>query len=182
MDADLLIVMGTSLTVHPFASLINMVKGKCPRVLINLDAVGGVGSSLNDLVFLGKCDDIIRDLGKELGWEEELDREWMKTATSLDTHEAAPSTPPKAKDQTDGTKLDLEIEKIIERVEDSLVVSKKDKAGVEEANLSTRPSGSASEDVRDKDSVTSPPETPQKGEDEGSKSPKQDKEGGERRS
>jgi hypothetical protein len=182
MDADLLIVMGTSLTVHPFASLINMVKGKCPRVLINLDAVGGVGSSLNDLVFLGKCDDIIRDLAKELGWEEELDREWMRTATSLDTHEAAPSKPPKAKDQTDGTKLDLEIERIIERVEDSLVVSKKDKAAIEEAEVSIRPSGETSEEMRDNESVTSPPETPQKDEGEGSKSPKKDNKGGEHRS
>jgi NAD-dependent SIR2 family protein deacetylase len=48
MDADLLIVMGTSLTVHPFASLINMVKGKCPRVLIMVPVVSAVlGLSLH---------------------------------------------------------------------------------------------------------------------------------------
>jgi hypothetical protein len=38
----------------------------------------------NDLVLLGKCDDVIHNLGKELGWEE-LDREWSKTAAFLDT-------------------------------------------------------------------------------------------------
>ncbi|KAI0248635.1 DHS-like NAD/FAD-binding domain-containing protein [Lactifluus subvellereus] len=163
INADLLIVMGTSLTVHPFASLVNMVKGRCPRVLINLDDVGGIGSGLNDLVLLGKCDDIISDLAKELGWEEELDREWMGTATSLETHEAAPHGPPE-KDQTDGTKLDLEIEKIIERVGGSLSISEKDKASVEEAEVSIRPSSAAREEVKDKESATSRPETPQKDE------------------
>jgi NAD+-dependent protein deacetylase SIR2 len=157
-----------------------MVNGKCPRVLINLDAVGGMGSSSNDLVFLGKCDDVIRDLAKELGWEEELDREWSRTAASLDTHETAPSRPPE-KDQADGTSnLDLEIEKIIERVEDSLSVSERDKAGSRRADVSVRPGAATSEGVRDKESATSPPETPQKDADEGnSRSPEQGKQGGE---
>jgi NAD+-dependent protein deacetylase SIR2 len=172
--------MGTSLTVHPFASLINMVDGKCPRVLINLDAVGGMGSSSNDLVLLGKCDDIIRDLSKELGWEEELDREWSRTAASLDTHETATPSRPPEKEQADGTKLDLEIEKIIERVEDSLSVSERDKTGSRRADVSVRPDAAASEDVKDNESATSPPETSQKDADEGdSRSPEKGEKGGE---
>lgn len=99
-DADLLIVIGTSLTVHPFAALVNMVKGQCPRVLINLDKVGGIGSGKNDLVLLGKCDDIIRDLARELGWEDELDKEWAGTAASLDTDGAT-----EEKDRADEAKL-----------------------------------------------------------------------------
>jgi NAD+-dependent protein deacetylase SIR2 len=171
--------MGTSLTVHPFASLINMVNGKCPRVLINLDAVGGMGSSSNDLVLLGKCDDVIRDLGKELGWEEDLDREWSRTAASLDTHETAPSRPPE-KDKAEGAKLDLEIEKMIERVEDSLSISERDKGGSRSADVSVRPGVAASEGVRDKESATSPPETSQKDANEvNSRSPEQGEKGGE---
>jgi NAD-dependent histone deacetylase SIR2 len=162
-DADLLMVIGTSLTVHPFASLVNMVKGQCPRVLINLDKVGGMGSGTNDLVFLGKCDDIIRDLAKELGWEEELDKEWAATAESVDTHEATPHTSTKAKDTTDeGTKLDHEIEKIADRVAGALTVSETDGPDVK-ADASTQ-------DVRGKERTSAQPKTPQRKLEEGERS------------
>lgn len=38
---ELLIIMGTSLVVHPFASLVDNVPDETPRLLINLEAVGG---------------------------------------------------------------------------------------------------------------------------------------------
>jgi NAD-dependent histone deacetylase SIR2 len=60
--------------VHPFASLVNEVPGQCPRVLINLNKVGEIGSGMNDLVLLGKCDELIHDLAKELEWEDELEQ------------------------------------------------------------------------------------------------------------
>ncbi|KAE8225075.1 hypothetical protein CF319_g2105 [Tilletia indica] len=41
--ADLLIVLGTSLKVQPFASLIDRVPSSCPRLLINLELVGDIG-------------------------------------------------------------------------------------------------------------------------------------------
>ena len=91
--ADLLIIMGTSLTVHPFASLAGMVGPYCPRVLINLERVGDLGSRPDDLVLLGACDDIVRDLCRELGWEEELDRLWQETEASVLTE---PVKAPKA--------------------------------------------------------------------------------------
>ena len=34
---DMLIIMGTSLRVHPFAGLISKVPNNCPRLLINLE-------------------------------------------------------------------------------------------------------------------------------------------------
>ena len=77
--------MGTSLTVHPFASLAGMVDGSCPRVLINLDHVGDFGSRSDDVVLLGKCDDLVKDLCKELGWEDELLRLWDETEASVVT-------------------------------------------------------------------------------------------------
>ena len=40
---DLLIIMGTSLTVQPFASLVNRVTQTTPRLLINRDKCGQGG-------------------------------------------------------------------------------------------------------------------------------------------
>ncbi|KAF9465265.1 DHS-like NAD/FAD-binding domain-containing protein [Collybia nuda] len=79
-DADLLIIIGTSLTVHPFASLAGMAERQsCPRVLINIERVGDLGSRRDDVVLLGKCDDIVRELCKELGWSDELEKLWAET-------------------------------------------------------------------------------------------------------
>jgi len=77
--ADLLIIMGTSMTVHPFAGLAERAGPSCPRVLINLDQVGSIGRRPNDVVLLGKCDEMVRTLCKALGWEAELEELWAKT-------------------------------------------------------------------------------------------------------
>ncbi|KAI5896593.1 NAD-dependent deacetylase sirtuin-2 [Schizophyllum commune H4-8] len=74
--ADLLIIIGTSLTVHPFASLANMPGELCPRVLINMEQVGNIGRRKDDVVLLGECDKVVRDLCRELGWEDELIELW----------------------------------------------------------------------------------------------------------
>lgn len=168
-EADLLIVIGTSLTVHPFASLVNMVPGQCPRVLINLDKVGEIGSGKNDLVLLGKCDDIIRDLAKELGWEDELDKEWAATAGSLDTHETTPDPPSKAKDLTDEAKLDRELENVVDRVAGALTLSDNDKPGVK-VDESIRDSSGTREDVKAKEGTNPQPKTPQRDLEEGGQS------------
>jgi len=168
-EADLLIVIGTSLTVHPFASLVNMVTGQCPRVLINLDKVGGIGSGKNDLVLLGKCDDILRDLAKELGWEDELDKEWATTAESLDIHEAMPDAPTKAKDMTDEAKLDRELEKIVDKVGGALTISDNVKPEVK-ADEPIRDSSGTSEDVKAKEETNAQPKIPQRDAEEGERS------------
>ncbi|PAV17163.1 NAD-dependent deacetylase sirtuin-2 [Pyrrhoderma noxium] len=77
--ADLLIVMGTSLTVHPFASLTEIVPEDCPRVLLNLDHVGNWGSRRNDVECLMACDRAVRELCGLLGWGEELEGLWEGT-------------------------------------------------------------------------------------------------------
>ena len=155
-DADLLIVIGTSLTVHPFASLVNMVPGQCPRVLINLDKVGEIGSGKNDLVLLGKCDDIIRDLANKLGWQDDLDKEWAVTAGSLDIHEATPDAPTNTEDLTDEAKLDREIENIVDKVAGALTVSDNDKPGVK-VDVSTRDSSGTREDAEAKEGTNAQP-------------------------
>jgi NAD+-dependent protein deacetylase SIR2 len=83
-DADLLFVIGTSLQVQPFASLTHFVPRSCPRVLINLEGAGDFGTRQDDVLLLGKCDDTIKELAKELGWLEELKAAWAETRTSLD--------------------------------------------------------------------------------------------------
>ncbi|KAH9922864.1 DHS-like NAD/FAD-binding domain-containing protein, partial [Epithele typhae] len=78
-EADLLIVIGTSLKVNPFAALTGFVPDDCPRVLINMERAGDIGRRADDVVLLGRCDDVVRELGAALGWADELEREWAKT-------------------------------------------------------------------------------------------------------
>lgn len=54
--ADLVVVAGTSLTVHPFAQLPEMVNRDTVRVLFNAEQVGSLGARPNDVVVLGDCD------------------------------------------------------------------------------------------------------------------------------
>jgi len=85
---DMLIIMGTSLTVQPFASLIDRVGKYVPRVLINMDKVGvssdlmsiigGTGmmfdspKNFRDVAILGPCDDGCYALADKLGWKQDL--------------------------------------------------------------------------------------------------------------
>lgn len=72
--ADLCIVMGTSLTVQPFASLPYFCRENCPRVLINLTKAGDLGHRRDDVVMLMDCDAGVAQLADALGWRDELNR------------------------------------------------------------------------------------------------------------
>ncbi|KAG5652261.1 hypothetical protein H0H81_005614 [Sphagnurus paluster] len=75
--ADLLLILGTSLTVTPFSSLATIVhREHCPRILINPGKAGNMGQRKRDVVLLGKCDEIVRELCMALGWSEDLERMW----------------------------------------------------------------------------------------------------------
>lgn len=74
--ADLALVIGTSLSVYPFAGLPDMVRDGIPRVLFNMERVGRMGTKPDDVLSLGPCDEGIRLLAKELGWADELDKLW----------------------------------------------------------------------------------------------------------
>jgi len=74
---DLLIVMGTSLTVAPVSMIPEMVPDYCPRLLINRELVGDFEQmedtdNIRDFFEPGECDETIIQLCKYLGWEEEL--------------------------------------------------------------------------------------------------------------
>jgi len=83
--ADLCIVLGTSLTVLPFASLPGSCSENVPRLLINSERVGDLGCRADDVLLLGDCDDGVRKLASALGWEEELEALWNKTKPSKDS-------------------------------------------------------------------------------------------------
>lgn len=79
---DLLIVMGTSLVVQPFASLIDRVHSSTPRLLINKEKCGEDGlfggfdfsseRKYRDVAHLTTCDEGCFELAELLGWKEEL--------------------------------------------------------------------------------------------------------------
>ncbi|KAG9119368.1 Sir2 histone deacetylase Hst2 [Ceratobasidium sp. 392] len=76
--ADIALVLGTSLAVHPFAQLPEMVSDRCPRVLMNMEAVGHFDRS-DDVIHLAPCDDAVRELCDLLGWRDELEAIWAAT-------------------------------------------------------------------------------------------------------
>jgi len=76
---DLLIVMGTSLQVQPFASVPDQVNLNVPRLLINKTIAGPfkefsllAKKDQRDYVYLGNCDDGCLELAKALGLDKEL--------------------------------------------------------------------------------------------------------------
>ncbi|KAI5922269.1 DHS-like NAD/FAD-binding domain-containing protein [Camillea tinctor] len=75
-QADLVLVMGTSLTVHPFAGLPRLAPEPVPRVLLNRECVGDLGTRADDVLRLGTCDAGVRDLADALGWRGELESAW----------------------------------------------------------------------------------------------------------
>ncbi|MCJ1430665.1 Sir2 histone deacetylase Hst2 [Xylographa pallens] len=77
--ADLCIVMGTSLSVQPFASLPGLAAEGVPRILINKEIVGDLGSRADDVLIVGDCDEGVRRLASALGWLDELEALWITT-------------------------------------------------------------------------------------------------------
>jgi NAD-dependent deacetylase sirtuin 2 len=89
---DLLIVMGTSLKVHPMASLIDKVDISVPRLFLNktdlnIDSRSGdpfdkhLGMTeeevkqltTRDVMYIGDCDEGVKQLAEYLGWKNDLD-------------------------------------------------------------------------------------------------------------
>lgn len=81
-EADMLIIIGTSLAVSPFCNLVQMCGPKTPRILINNEAVGtnlGLAykeepglMNYRDVFLKGTCDEQITSLCEWMGWSEEL--------------------------------------------------------------------------------------------------------------
>ncbi|KLJ09773.1 NAD-dependent histone deacetylase SIR2 [Blastomyces silverae] len=120
-EADLCIIMGTSLTVQPFASLPSLCKEGCPRLLINLNRVGGLGTRPDDVLLLGECDDGVLKLAEALGWREELEALWAQTnPEKAGLMEEEKKKPARSKDEL----LRDEVERLTEEVEHTLHISR----------------------------------------------------------
>lgn len=90
-DAELLIVMGTSLAVSPVNQLIDKVPASCHRLLMNREVVAGdfflQRSRWVDVmsgVFLGDCDDACTKFAELCGWKEELETVVQEGLASFD--------------------------------------------------------------------------------------------------
>ncbi|KAF2260766.1 NAD-dependent deacetylase sirtuin-2 [Lojkania enalia] len=118
VEADLCIVMGTSLSVQPFASLPEFCSQGTPRVLINQERVGTMGSRSDDVLILGDCDGGVRKLAEACGWLEELNELWAKTAPKATGKEK------EVANKTQDERLEDEIEKLTKEVEESLKLGK----------------------------------------------------------
>ena len=73
-NVDLLIIAGSSLTVHPACNLVTKVSESCSRILINREMVGselGLCTSRDEIV-LSDCDDGFIQLATHLGWMGDL--------------------------------------------------------------------------------------------------------------
>ncbi|KAB1273364.1 NAD-dependent protein deacetylase sirtuin-2 [Camelus dromedarius] len=108
LKVDLLIIMGTSLQVQPFASLIGKAPLSTPRLLINKEKTGQ--KAYRDVAWLGDCDQGCLALADLLGWKKELEDLVRKEHASIDaqsglgtpnpTTSASPKkSPPPAKDE-----------------------------------------------------------------------------------
>jgi NAD-dependent histone deacetylase SIR2 len=120
--ADLVFVMGTSLSVQPFASLPHAVMDGVPRVLFNLEAVGDLGSRADDVLELCDCDSGVRKLADALGWRDELEALWLEVGGKVDEKEAA-RLKEERKNRTKDEALEAEIEKLTSEVDTALKLS-----------------------------------------------------------
>lgn len=144
-SADLAIIMGTSLTVQPFASLPGFCAEGVPRVLLNLERVGGLGSRADDVLLLGDCDQGVRKLASALGWLEDL--EALFETHNPDMPLRVQSNGPRSRDDN----LDNEIVKITTDVDSILRISSQHTAMSSESetlpNLTLPQSNSSNNDT-----------------------------------
>lgn len=135
--ADLCFIMGTSLSVQPFASLPGFCPEGVPRVLINLERVGSLGCRADDVLLLGDCDSGVRMLAAALGWTEELEALWAE----INKTDLAPiSKSPKPTGQSFKDEyLDYQIAELTREVEQALKLSEEHDVLVRKKLIENRP-------------------------------------------
>lgn len=76
-NVDLVIVIGSSLSVAPFNSILTFVPRNCPKVLINLTNNDMQGFDFCDqemnperLFLEGKCDDVVQKIIDDCEWQD----------------------------------------------------------------------------------------------------------------
>ncbi|KAF8159820.1 DHS-like NAD/FAD-binding domain-containing protein [Crassisporium funariophilum] len=79
LQADLLLVIGTSLKVSPVAEILSHLPHSTPQILINKTPIRHINP---DIVLLGNADEIVLHLSKQLGWELSPPTETTQTTTN----------------------------------------------------------------------------------------------------
>jgi NAD-dependent protein deacetylase SIR2 len=125
-EADLVIVMGTSLTVMPFASLPSRVSEHTPRLLVNMELAGTFGSRPDDVIMLGDCDTSIRKLAAACGWLDQLEGRWASTAPR---EAAAQQSQPAEKAKTTDETVEDEVQKLTDEIAKTLKRADEHRAG-----------------------------------------------------
>ncbi|KJZ74858.1 NAD-dependent protein deacetylase hst2-1 [Hirsutella minnesotensis 3608] len=115
--ADVVLILGTSLSVYPFAGLPEMARADIPRILFNMERVGRIGNRADDVVELGPCDDGIRKLADALGWRDELERLWRDVVGDSEAERQLRSH------EQQETAVEKELEKLAEGVEAMLTLN-----------------------------------------------------------
>jgi len=69
---DLLICLGTSLEVYPFAGIADLPNHNTRRLLINYDLVGSFGGRPNDFALLGDIVKNVESICEKLDWTDDL--------------------------------------------------------------------------------------------------------------
>ena len=113
VEADLMLVMGTSLKVAPCSQLPRLVKEGVPRILINMEKAGDMGNRDQDLCILGTCDNGVRQLADALGWSDELELLWKNALDARGNF----------KEFEDGPTLEECIAKIASTMDDKMKIS-----------------------------------------------------------
>jgi NAD-dependent histone deacetylase SIR2 len=166
--ADLVLIIGTSLTVYPFASLPDMARDKTPRVLFNMEKVGSLGSRVDDVLELGSCDNGIRKLAQLLGWTDELEDLWRNVVGDKEAERQLRSQTDRDEEIEDELqKLTGEIETVLkldgEKEEDEEVEDKDLEESKKEENEKASNSAPASEEAAEtKEEKKDEPEAPTK--------------------
>jgi len=95
--ADALIIIGTSLQVRPVSSIPVRVRQDIPQILINRTTVQlskSFGHGGFDFELLGDCDDIVRKVCEDLGWElDGMVEEWSHRNPTMNLNQASPPSP-----------------------------------------------------------------------------------------
>jgi NAD+-dependent protein deacetylase SIR2 len=160
-QANLVLIMGTSLSVQPFASLPGFVLEGVPRVLINLERVGGLGSRPDDVCILSECDEGIRNLADVLEWREELEALWRELFGKEEGAEDVAEAPKESK--TKDELLEEEIAKLTSDVDHTLKISSghknwlEDHLGEKVAKGPSDLSATFTSEIANSDSQTLPP-------------------------
>ncbi|KAK8061945.1 hypothetical protein PG994_008311 [Apiospora phragmitis] len=115
-DGDLVLILGTSLTVHPFASLPDIALRIYAAGAVQQGASGYSGPPRRRRHMLGDCDSGVRQLADELGWRDELEKMWRGLVGDEEADRQLQQT-------SVAREKDEEMERLVQRVADKLDIS-----------------------------------------------------------